>query len=292
MIDINPMSVSPGIVCSPVLVSEPDDFRIPPLELRLRQLLQQIPAEAHPSASAIAQNAINSAVRAMQDCLVEAVSTLSGHDSFLAGHLVASSSGLNTHYWLNTRGAGKGDMKHLVPCPVRGVISTGLLKTPPSFGMCPLEPSVTVDAGAEEEVRFYVSFTVADQEDMRLLFMLMEEAGEVWSRFERAFGVVPFTSIPLPAEAQQYLGDAPSVRDYAAAFLQHIVSGADPDRCLESFDLQFGIDSEKPLYISIAGAALLLGALVLFQASVAQPEGEAFFHAAKERLESAISLAE
>lgn len=176
-----------------------------------------------------------------------------------------SSSGLNAISWLErTKDSQHGWIPNY---PVRGYITFGMLKTPPTYGLGPLEPAIQLYVNRSDDncEDFAVDFSVSIADHMRFLNMLIKDSGALWEQFESLFGVTPFTSIPLPEEVESEPGTELSCRDYFSAFIKHVVDKADDeDSCLESFDLQFLVKKTSYLHGPIVAAIALFEAYSLY----------------------------
>ncbi len=248
---------------NPFLISEQCDLLAPFGEKRLLTLAKSIPAHGHHQPVSATQSCISATIHATQEYLSQLLTGLSLTDPSLARFLVVSTSGLDAIQWLKQT----SDTCHgwIPNYPVKGCITFGRSKMPPTYGKQPLEPSVVVSFNRGDDdgnPDFLVEFTVSDADDMRALSMLIHDAGDVWDKFEDLFSVTPFTSIPLPDDVDS--GEQLSCREYLSLFLKNVVDKADDDNCLESFDLQFSTDKcDSPKY-QIAAAIAVLNAFGLY----------------------------
>lgn len=273
---------------NPHLVSEPSDFLNLKGEGRLRMLAKTIPSHGHHQLVSTTQGCISSTVHATQEFLSQVVSGLSLTNPSAATNIVVSSSGLNAINWLERTENENGGW--LPNYPVSGYITFGLMPDAPRYGRSPFEPAITlcVNRSDDDCEDFLVRFSVADSEDMRLLAMLLSEAGDLWDKFEHVFGVSPSTSIPLPKAVESQIGERTRCREYASAFIEHIVAVADEDDCLETFELEFSTKQNTPLHEPIVAAIALLNAFSLYRYSVETMDLHKSRSEALKEIESAV----
>lgn len=247
------------------IVSESSDFLKLSGENRLRALAKTIPSYGHHQPHTATQSCISATIQATQEYLSQLITGLSLTNPNLARFLVVSSSGLNVISWLErTKDSEHGWIPNY---PVNGYITFGLLKTPPTYGLGPLEPAIQLSVNRSDDngEDFAVDFIVSDAEHMRVLDILINDVGELWDQFETLFEVKPFSHIPLPEEVEGKPGTELRCRDYLSAFIKHVVDKADDeDSCLESFDLQFSVKNAGNLHGPIVAAIALFEAYSLY----------------------------
>lgn len=250
---------------TPLMVSESSDFLKLSGENRLRALAKTIPSHGHHQLHSVTQSCISATIHATQEYLSQLITGLSLTNPNLGRFLVVSSSGLNAISWLEqTKDSQHGWIPNY---PVSGYITFGMLKTPPTYGLGPLEPAIQLYVNRSDDncEDFAVDFSVSDADHMRFLSMLIKDSGALWEQFESLFGVTPSTSVPLPEEVESEQGTELSCRDYLSAFIKHVVDKADDeDTCLESFDLQFLVKKTNNLHGPIVAAIALFEAYSLY----------------------------
>lgn len=259
---------------NPLMVSERSDFLKLPGENRLRALAKTIPAFGHHQLHSATQSCISATIHATHEYLSQVITGLSLTNPILPKILEVSSSGLDALSWLKrTQDNPTGWIPNY---PVSGYITFGMLKTPPTYGMGPFEPAIHlfVNRSDDNGDDFALDFIVSDAKHMRLLGMLINDAGELWEQFETLFGIKPFSHIPLPDEVEIHSDLEKSCREYLSAFIKHVVDKADKDSCLESFDLQFTMNNTSALHGPIVAAVALFEAysLYLHRAHVIAPK--------------------
>lgn len=252
---------------NPLITSEKLDLIKLSGENRLRALAMTIPSSGHYQHASATQSCISATIHATYEYLSQLIAGLSLSDPSMARLLVVSASGLDAISWLERT----NDSQHgwLPNYPVSGYITLGMLKSPPSYGMTPHEPAIVLSVNRSNDMDedFFVDFTVSEEEHMRFLSMLINDAGDVWEQFESLFGITPCSSIPLPEEVKDQAGAEMSCRNYLSAFIKHVVDKADVDSCLESFDLQFSMTKTSNLHDPIVAATALFNAYSLYHTS-------------------------
>ncbi len=125
---------------TPLMVSESSDFLKLSGENRLRALAKTIPSHGHHQLHSVTQSCISATIHATQEYLSQLITGLSLTNPNLGRFLVVSSSGLNAISWLEqTKDSQHGWIPNY---PVSGYITFGMLKTPPTYGLGPLEPAI------------------------------------------------------------------------------------------------------------------------------------------------------
>lgn len=285
MKNLNSSNQSIEVFLKPVLVSEPSDFFRVFGEERLRTLAQTIPSHGHHQLESTTQGCISATIHATQEFLTQIVCSLSLTNPLATRGLVVSSSGLDAISWLK----GTKDTQHgwIPTFPVSGFITRG--EVPPNFDISPLDPAITllVNRFDNEIDDFALKFSVTDDEDMRLLAMLIQESGSLWDEFEELFDISPSSSIGLPEDADTPLDIEDSCRDYATAFVNQVVTEADGDNWMEEFELNFAIKENTPLHEPIVAAISLFNAFSLYRASVVTMDRNNLHSMAVEELRSA-----
>ena len=278
---------------NPLLVSSGSDLSQLPGEDRLRKLAISIPSHSHKQLISTTQSCIFATIHSTQEYLCQIVSGLFLSDPGLCSMLTVSASGLDAISWVDRT---ENEYNGWIPnCIASGYINFGRLDEPPHYGRSPLENTITLSVMREDEEAddcemFSLVVSVAFNDDMKLLANFINDTGETWDEFEALYNITPFTSIPLPDEAEDNLPDKDKCRDYINAFVDNIVVGANKDDCLETIDLEFRIDQKTPLQYPIVAAIALLNALLVYEAMQNQNENN-YISMAINKLEPALIAA-
>lgn len=270
---------------NPILTSEKSDLSRLFGENRLRALAKSIPSHSHHQPVTATQSCISATIHATQEYLSQLIAGLSLTDPTLARCYVVSSSGLDAISWIER--TEKTQHGWIPNYPVKGYITQGLLKIPPTFGMSPSEPAITLAVNRNDDngSDFHISFSISDAEEIRILSQILNDAGEVWDEFEMMFAITPFTSHPLPDDVKEEL----DCREYLSAYIERIIDNADTANYGESFELEFSVNNTTNLHEPLVAAIAVFNIFLNYVSATSDKEKAQASEMAQDELITAIN---
>lgn len=245
---------------SPYLISEVHDFVYPFDQDYLRECANSIPENIESTPDSLIVAALRKTIEETQRYLTTLVSCMSLNKPAATKGLVINTCGLDLVDWVD-----KGFNSEIPNYPVIGYISFGYCIDGFGWGRYGCEPAISLAVDRKSGPAFdpfLVEFSVGSNEDLHLLLGFIEEAGELWARFESVYGVRGHST------QAELLAVDDNCMNTLLSHLDHLPTAlAKQDGSGGSFSLYFKVNQDA-IHEAIMAAIPLLNAFDLYSSAL------------------------